>query len=109
MVASWLRNSAAERYFHHFNNVQGEELQAAVSAELVIFCENWFLNPRIWRSFSRAKQTAIIEAYNNIAELHAGRYTWQDREDGAPWFEYLNLSNRHQINFFRYNKAIFAH
>ena len=109
MVASWLRNSIAENYFQHFNEVQGEELQAAVSAELIIFCENWYLNPKIWRSFSRAKQAAIIDAYNNFAELQTGRYIWSDREDKAPWFKYLNLSNRHQINFFRYNKVIFAH
>ena len=109
MVASWLRNSVAENYFRHFNEIQGDELQAAVSAELIIFGENWYLNPRIWRSFRRAKQDAITDAYNNFAELQAGRYVWHDREDGRPWFEYLYLSNRHQINFFRYNKAVFAH
>ena len=109
MVASWLENSAADTYFRHFNEVQGEELQAAVSAELILFCENWFLNPRIWGSFSQAKQAAIIAAYDNMGELQTGQYIWRDRADRTPWFEYLNLGNRHQINLFRYNKATIAH
>ena len=108
MVASWLRNSGAEAYFRHFNGAQGTELQAAVSAELILLCENWFLNPRVWGSFSRAKRSAIIEAFNNLEDLRTGRYVWRDRADESSWHEYLNLGNRHQINLFRYNRAIFA-
>lgn len=79
-----------------------------MSAELIVFCENWYINPKIWRSFSRTRQAAIIDAYDNVDELVAGRYGWLDRQDETPWFEYLNLGNRRQINLFRYNRAIFA-
>lgn len=107
MVASWLRNSPAYAYFQHFNEVQGRELQEAVSAELILLCENWFLNPKVWESFSSAKQAAITDAYDNTRELLSGQYSWHDRPDDTPWFEYLNLSNRRQINLFRYNKTVF--
>ena len=105
MVASWLATSAAETYFKHFKEVQGEELQAAVSAELIIFCENWYLNPRVWESFSQTRKSAIAAAYDNLADLWSGEYVWRDRPDGIPWFEYLNLRNRHQLNLFRHKKA----
>ncbi len=105
MVASWLATSAAETYFKHFKEVQGKELQAAVSAELIMFCENWYLNPRVWESFSQTRKSAIAAAYDNMTNLASGEYVWRDRADGMPWFEYLNLSNRHQLNLFRYNRA----
>ncbi len=107
MVASWLKNSPAYAYFQHSNEVQGRELQEAVSAELILLCENWFLSPRVWTSFSATKQAAIIDAYDNTRELLSGQYGWHDRTDDTPWFEYLNLGNRRQINLFRYNKTVF--
>ncbi len=107
MMASWLRDSAAYAYFQHFNEVQGHELQEAVSAELILLCENWFLSPKVWKSFSSAKQAAITDAYDNTRELLSGQYGWHDRPDDTPWFEYLQLSNRKQINLFRYNRAVF--
>jgi len=105
MVASWLATSAAETYFKHFKEVQGEELQAAVSAELIIFCENWYLNPRVWESFSQTRKSAIAAAYDNMTDLWSGEYVWRDRPNGMPWFEYLNLRNRQQLNLFRHKKT----
>lgn len=106
VLASWLRGSHAANYFMHLKEVNGKELEAAVSAELIYFCENWFLNPRVWDSYNREKQDAIVSAYNNIPELISGQYAWRDKKERAPWYEYMNIPNRHQINLFRYDKSV---
>lgn len=105
IVASWLKDSAAEHYFRHFNELHGRELQAAVSAELIYFGENWFLHPTAWESYGEAKQLAILRAYDNFLELQSGQYRWWDRGD-IPWYDYLRIPNRHQINLFRYRQSI---
>ena len=103
VLFSWLEGSQAEHYFRHLRTVQGKELEAAVSAELIVFCENWFLAPKVWAAYRTKKQEAIRTAYDNISELLSHRYGWVDKDDKATWYEYLELSNRHQLNLFRYD------
>ena len=79
VVASWLKGSSAEKYFDHFKNASGKELEAAVSAELICFCENWFLSPRAWESYGGTKREAILSAYKNLTELQLGKYRWADK------------------------------
>ena len=45
IVASCLKNSNAENYFSHLKTLNGKELESAISAELIFFCENWFIHP----------------------------------------------------------------
>ena len=106
ILASWLRGSSAANYFTHLKEVNGKELEAAVSAELIYFCEGWFLNPRVWASYSRTKQEAIVSAYDNIPELISGKYAWRDKKERIPWYKYMNIPNRHQINLFSYDKSV---
>ncbi len=103
---SWLEGSAAETYFTHVNEVQGSELEAAISAELILFCENWFLRPKVWEGYGATKRDAIWEAYNNVNEMLSGQYMRWDRNPKKPWYEYLKLGNRHQINLFRYDQSV---
>ena len=104
VIASWLRGSTSEQYFRHLRAVSGKELQAAVSAELIYFCENWYLHPIVSGSYGESKRRAILCAYNNLAELQFGKYKWLDRGQ-MKWFDYLDLSNRHQINLFSYKES----
>ena len=106
VLMSWLDGSGAETYFTHFKNVAGRELEAAASAELIQFCERWFLRPRVWEAYNEEKQRAILTAYDNVAELMSGRYRWSDRGK-LPWCEYAGVPNRHQLNLFRYDPSIF--
>ena len=103
VLVSWLEGSQAEHYFRHLRTVQGKELEAAVSAELILFCENWFLDPKVWAAYGTKKQEAMLTAYDNISELLSHRYSWVDKDDKTTWYEYLNISNRHQLNLFRYD------
>ena len=105
VLASWLEGSQAQLYFQHLRAAQGRELEEAVSAELILFSENWFLSPRIWDAYGTKKQEAILTAYGNFSEMLEGRYSWLDKRESTPWYEYLNLPNRHQLNLFRYNQA----
>ena len=108
VVASWLKGSVAENYFAHFNKINGRELQAAISAELIYFGENWFLHPKVWASYGNTKQNAIVTSYNNVAELVTGTYKWWDRDEKIEWHEYIKVNNRHQLNLFRYNESVFT-
>ncbi len=108
VLASWVKGSSAEDYFKHFAEVNGEELEEAVSAELIYFCENWFLHPKVWASYNNAKQNAIVSAFDNITELQIGKYQWRQRGKTQKWYDFLSLVNRRQINLFRYNHSIFA-
>ena len=74
-----------------------------MSAELILFCENWFLDPKVWAAYGTKKQEAMLTAYDNISELLSHRYSWVDKDDKTTWYEYLNISNRHQLNLFRYD------
>ena len=62
VVASWIKDSLATHYFRHLTEVNGRELQAAVSGELIYFCENWFLHPTVWESYGEEKQQAILKS-----------------------------------------------
>ena len=104
VVASWLKGSQAANYFQHFKEVDGRELEAAVSAELIGFCESWFLRPRVWESYNKRKKDAIVRAYRNSERLAAGGYRWIERGK-KKWYEFMNIHNRHQINLFRYDKS----
>ena len=74
VVASYLKNSVAETYFSHFGKTNGRELQAAISAELIYFGENWFLHPKVWAAYGKTRREAIADAFNNVEELLMGKY-----------------------------------
>ena len=103
VVASWLKGSLAQDYVRHLVDTDGRELQAAVSAELIHFCENWFLHPAIWDAYGTKKQQAILKAYDNLMDLQLGKYTWLARGT-KPWYDYLGIPNRHQLNLFSYGQ-----
>lgn len=107
VVVSWIMDSGAERYFEHFKTTEGKELEAAASAELLFFCENWFLHPLVWQSYGRHKKAAVVTAYSNFEEMWRGDYRWSDRNPKIPWYKYLKLHNRHQVNLFRYDENLF--
>ncbi len=107
VLFSWLTGSVAESYFSHLNKVQGGELEAAVSAELILFGENWFLSPQAWLGYGIRKQEAILKAYDNFQETHEGKYSWWDKDPRIPWYEYLGIPNRHQINLLQYDESVF--
>ena len=106
VLISWLEGSNAEDFFAHFRNLAGKELEAAVSAELLLFCERWFLSPKVWEAYNEEKQRAILTAYGNFPELMSGKFRWSDRGK-RPWYEYAGVPNRHQLNLFRYDPSIF--
>ena len=94
-----IRNSLSERFHRHIIQANGKALEEAVSANLILFSENWIVNPAIWDRYGQERQEAITEAYNNFPELLAAKYTFTD---SGPWWEQCGISNRHQINLFRY-------
>ena len=102
ILTSWLKGSHAETYFEHIHAAQGRGLEEAVSAELILFSENWFLNPKVWGAYGIKKREAILTAFTNFEELMSGQYNWLDKSDKTPWYEYLKIPNRHQLNLFRY-------
>ena len=104
VVASWIKGSLATHYFRHLTEVSGRELQAAVSGDLIYFCENWFLHPTVWKSYGEKKQQAILKAYDNLMELQRGEYKWFDRVNKS-WYSYLRIPNRHQLNLFSYRQS----
>ena len=105
-VASYVKGSIAESFFRHLREVDGRELQAAVSAELLFFGENWFLNPTVWEAYGKTRQEAILEAYDNVEELLTGQYDWLNRPANTPWFKHMRVTNRHQLNLFTFDKSI---
>ena len=107
VVASWISNSWAAQFFSHLREAHGRELEEAVSAELILFCENWFLHPKVWNSFSNTKRKAILDSYDNIDRLMEGSYQWQDKRPSTKWHAHINVPNRHQLNLFRYNESVF--
>lgn len=106
-VASYVRGTVAESYFRHLREVDGRELQAAVSAELIFFGENWFLNPKVWEAYGKTRQQAILEAYDNLEELLTGQYDWLKRPAHTPWYKHMRVTNRHQLNLFAFDETIF--
>lgn len=108
IVASFLKGSVGEKYFDLIRETNGRELQAAISAELIFFGENWFIHPKVWSAYGKRKRVAITEAYNNIEELRIGKYRWRDRDSETPWYKYLGVTNRHQLNLFRYDESAFS-
>ena len=105
VLASWLEGSHAHLYFNHIRTAQGRELEEAVSAELILFSENWFLSPKVWAAYGAKKQEAILTAFANFSEMQSGQYSWLDKNESTPWYEYLKIPNRHQLNLFRYKQA----
>lgn len=105
VLISWLEGSQAEFYFQHLRTTQGRELEAAVSAELILFSENWFLNPKVWTGYGARKQEAILTAFDNFSRMLSGQYSWLDKSESTPWYEYLKIPNRHQLNLFRYDQS----
>ena len=106
VLASWLKDSHAAKFFDHLGEANGRELEAAVSAELVVFCENWFLDPAVWDSYSQIRRQAIVGAYDNTQELLGGDYNWLLKRATTPWYDFMKVPNRQQINLFRYNEGV---
>ncbi len=102
VIASYVGNSEAERFFGHIATTNGTELQAAVSAEIILFSENWYINPFVWDAYGQKRQQAILTAYDNFDELMAGDYDYAAKEPRQPWYDFLGVPNRHQINLFRF-------
>lgn len=107
VVVSFLKGSQAEHYFSYLKSLNGRELTAAISADLILFCENWFLHPKIWKSYGSTKQKAIATAFDNFYELHTGKYNSQDIDKKEKWHAYTYIPNRHQINLFIYDESKF--
>ena len=106
VVASWLNGSQAKDYFSYLKNVKEQELKVAISAELICFCENWFLHPKVWESYGGAKQKAIVTAYDNLIETQMGKYNLWDND--KKWHTRMGVPNRHQINLFNYDESRFT-
>ena len=102
VVASYIEGSIARDFFDHIRHANGAELQQAVSAELLMFCENWFINPVVWEKYGNKRQRAISEVYDNIGGLLSGRYRWENKTENEKWYEFLGINNRQQINMFSY-------
>ena len=107
LVISWIKDNEGDQYFSHFRKLNGQELEEAVSAELIVFCENWFLHPKVWKSFSRSKQNAILSSYDNTDQLIEGSYQWHGKKQNTKWYEAIGIPNKHQINLFKYDESIF--
>ena len=101
-IASFIEGSLAENFFSHIKQCSGSQLQEAVSAELIKFCENWFVHPTVWNSYGKKRREAIIAAYDNYSDLIEGEYNFLDKPNNTKWHEFLGIPNRHQINLFRY-------
>ena len=108
IVASCLTDSTAPSNFSHFREVNGRELEAAVSGELILFGENWFVHPKVWDSYNSNKRAAILSASDNIEELSTGAYGWRKRRPDEPWYKFLKIPNRHQLNLFQYNPSVLS-
>ena len=102
VVISYIKGSYAENYFSHIQGSTGIDLQEAVSAELLVFCENWFIHPAVWKSFGLKRQKAMQETYDNFDKIIVGEYNYKNRRKNVKWYEFLGITNRHQINLFRY-------
>ena len=99
VAISRIRDSLSERFHRHIIQAGGKSLEEAVSAELILFSENWIVNPAIWYKYGYKRQEAITKAYNNFPALLAEKYTFMG---SGPWWEECGISNRRQINLFRY-------
>ena len=104
VVASTLRGSEFEGYFAGAN---GKDLEEMVSVELIRFCENWFLHPLVWKAYGMKKQQAIVAAYANLEDLAQGQYSWPEPGE-KEWYRHSQVTNRHQLNLFRYDERAFA-
>ena len=105
IIASCLTDSTAPSFISHFREVNGRELEAAVSGELIIFGENWFVHPKVWDSYNSKKRAAILSAFDNFEKLSSGGYAWRKRKPDEPWYKFLKMPNRHQLNLFQYNRS----
>ena len=106
LAISWVKGNGGDKYFSHFRDLNGRELEEAVSAELIVFCENWFLHPKVWKSFSRTKQNAVLSSYDNTDQLMRGSYQWHGKKQKSTWYDAIGITNRHQINLFKYDESI---
>ena len=98
VALSRIRGSLSERFQQHIIQANGKSLQEAVSAELILFSENWVVNPETWDKYGHKRQVAITEAFNNFPELFEEKYTFTE---SGPWWEQCAIPNRHQINLFK--------
>ena len=101
VIVSYVGNSAADKFFQHIATANGAELEAAVSAEIILFSENWYINPSAWDAYGQKRQQAILTAYDNFDELIDG-FNYDLKPPTQPWYDFLRLPNRHQINLFRF-------
>ena len=99
-VFSYLAGSSAENFFQHIRGLNGKALAEALSAELILFCENWFLNPTVWKSFPSEKQSAIQAAFDNTDDLRSEKIKYNQVPKNQKWHEFLDIQNRHQLNLF---------
>ena len=102
VIVSYVSNSGAERFFQHIATANGEELEGAVSAEIILFSENWYINPSAWDAYGQKRQQAILTTYDNFYELIAGDYDYALQPPTQPWYDFLRVPNRRQINLFRF-------
>ena len=101
VIVSYVDNSEAQSFFQHIATANGAELEAAVSAEIILFSENWYINPSAWDAYGPKRQQAILAAYGNFDQLIEGDYDYSLRPTTQPWYDFLRVPNRHQINLFR--------
>ena len=99
VAISRIQGSFSERFHRHIIQASGRSLEEAVSAHLILFSENWIVNPAIWQRYGLKRQFAITEAYNNFPELFTEKYPMIG---SGPWWEECGIPNRRQINLFRY-------
>ena len=108
VVASWLKGSVIENYFSYLKDINERELAVAISIELIYFCENWFVNPKVWEFYGSDKQQEIKATFDNLIELQLGKYVSRNDGKKEKWYDYIGVSKPHLINLFNYNKSIVA-
>ena len=102
VIVSCLQGSYIENRFSHIQGANGADLEEAISAELLLFCENWFIHPAVWRRFGSRRRESIQETFDNFDQLIEGGYDFRERGKNMKWHEFLGITNRHQINLFRH-------
>ena len=102
VITSYVAGSDAEKYFAHITAANGAELEAAISAEIILFSENWYLNPSVWKAYGHTRRAAILAAYDNFEELVTGQYYYGLNPPPIPWYEFYRIPNRRQLNLFRF-------
>ena len=102
VIVSYLQGSNVENHLSHTQGANGTDLEEATSAELLKFCENWFIHPAVRRRLGKKRQEAIQETFDNFEQLIEGGYNLREKRKNMKWYEFLGITNRHQINLFHY-------